>query len=422
MKKICVFTAILLALTVTALANPPRAMRAYVIVQTNGGGVIEQLVARPSGMLVPLHFRGDVGSLASWTLAPGRSVRTLNAPGTILATPNGRFLYVAGCSPRERSEEIAAYRIDGGNGLAHPLGAPVRLENCLTGNDAPYQTMVMDRSGHSLFALGGTTSDVSSVRSIVHIHSFSIAADGRLVPAGSVRIPHYDAASYLTLDRSGTGLFFAGLPAYGAGSIRLQEVQVSADGALSPGNSIAFSHTGSVEITGLVANQLNPMLYAATYSLTEADLGTTHIVQIAIGADGSLLATSSAPIDGALSATSGSVSSASLAIAPSGRALYIMGSKIGFIPLRPDGTLAAPARATSAKLYQPQMLAFAPSGRFLYDMDGSGGFMGAPAIFVFRVAPNGNVSIDKACIGGGPNQVPFCGRIPVSTGAVVFVP
>ena len=422
MKRICVLTTICLALTATAWAHPVRAMRAYVIVQTNGGGVIEQLVAGPSGMLVPLHFRGDVGSLASWTLAPGRSVRTLSAPGTILATPNGKFLYVAGCSPRERSEEIAAYRIDGGNGLARPLGAPIRLETCLTGNDAPYQTMVMDRSGHSLFALGGTTSDAASVRSIVHVHSFSIAADGRLVPTGSVQIPHYEAASYLTLDSSGTGLFFAGLPTYGTGSIRLQALQVSADGTLTPGTSIAFSHTSAISITGLIANPVSPMLYAAKYSLSAADLGTTHIIQIAIGADGSLLATPSAPIHGALSATSGSVSSESLAIAPSGRALYIMGSKIGFIPLRPDGTPAAPARATSAKLYQPQMLAFAPSGRFLYDMDGSGGFMGAPAIFVFRVAPNGNVSIDKACIGGGPNQVQFCGRIPVSTGAVVFVP
>ena len=422
MKKICVLISILLSLTATAWAHPTRAMRAYVIVQTNGGGVIEQLVARPSGMLVPLQFRGDVGSLASWTLSPGRTVRTLTAPGTILATPNGKFLYVAGCTPRERTEEIAAYRIDGKNGLARPFGAPVRLENCLTQNDAPYQTMVMDRSGHSLFALGGTTSDAASVRSIVHVHSFLIAADGQLVPTGSVQIPHYEAASYLTLDSSGSELFFAGLPMYGTGSIRLQELQVSADGTLTPGNSIAFNHTSSIAITGLIANQFSPMLYAAMYSFSAANFGTTRIVQIAVGADGSLQPTPSAPIHGALSATSGVVSSASLAIAPSGRALYIMGAKIGFIPLRPDGALAAPARATSSKLYQPRTLAFAPSGRFLYDMDGSGGFMGAPAILVFRVAPNGNVSLSKACIGGGPNQVAFCGRTPVNTGAVVFVP
>ncbi|MHB8147217.1 MAG: lactonase family protein [Vulcanimicrobiaceae bacterium] len=433
MKRIFFIFVVLFVFAHPSLAARVRLERAYIATH----GHLEEFLIAPSGLMFPVGYKGMPTNFSSWTLPSAVSIPTLKQAGAVVATPNEKYLYVAGCA-RDRTrivrgthpvlEEIAAYRIAGG--IPHMLGSPTHIDGCLTGNQGPYQTLVVSRDGAYLFATGGVSYDVASNQQSTSIRSFAIAANGMLTPITTVTIPGFPTTAYTAIDSSGRWLFVAGIVAPDKAPVALTEVHVAADGSLTLAPPTTFA--GQIDaFNGLASAARRPFLYLAGEQFS--DTGTkTKIFAYRIGADGALTPVpGSAMVDTGLTPTA-QPNYASLAIAPSGRLLYVMGS----LASRADGSLiqsyvigddghlrvAHGSTAGSKAVKNPQMMVLDPTGRHLYEMDLSAGFMGAPAIVEFQTFPDGAiVSNTHACLGGGPASIAFCGRVPAFTGPMVIL-
>ncbi len=414
-------------------AHRGRLQRAYVATH----GQLSAYLVESNGEMLPIGFKGLParfgGSLRSKVTVP-----TLKQAGSIVATPNGRFLYVAGCAPTprgytgnaDRLEEIEAYRV-GRAGVPREIAPPTQIEGCLTGNAPPYQTLAVSANGRRLFAAGGISYDIASggSKDNIHVHAFRIEPTGQLLPAGDAQIAGLpDPTPYVALDSSGRWLFVAGLVMLRGGSgMLLQELRVGASGSLRLAAAIRFADANEIAFDGLAASRNGPFLYASGTPLSGSAL-STHLFGYRIAAGGALK-----PIPGAAADThlipAAQPNYESLALAPSGRRLYVMGTSTGArngalitsyrVDPR-DGALRPSRGSTIAtkRIARPQTIVLDATGRYLYEMDRAAGFMGGPAVLEFRTGARGAIVDNDACIGSG---IAFCGRIPVRTGPIVIL-
>lgn len=414
-----------------SLAARPRLERAYVATH----GHINEFLIAPNGAMFPIGYKGLPKNFSSWTLSSGVSIPTLQQAGSIVATPNEKYLYVAGCA-RDRTrivhgthpvlEEIAAYHIV--RGVPHILGSPTRIDDCLTGDAGPYQTLVVSRNGAFLFATGGITYHDTGDPESIAVRSFAIAAHGTLTPISTVMVTGSLNDAYTALDSTGNWLFVAGITTRYQAPLTLTEFHVAADGSLTLAAPTSFA--GRIDaFSGLASTARQALLYVAG---TKNPGVKTRVFGYRIGSDGTLT-----PVPGAAVIETGLTPTAqpnyaSLAIAPSGRLLYVLGSMarragsplIQSYAIGRHGRLRV-ARGSTAEtkaVAQPQMIVSDPTGEYLYEMDLSAGFMGAPAILDFRTFPNGAIIRNAhACLGGGPDEIAFCGRTPALTGPIVIL-
>lgn len=434
MKRIIFLVAVLFVFAHPSLAAQVRLQRAYIATH----GHLDGFLIAPNGRMVPMGYKGLPKNF-DWTLPSSVSVPTLKQAGSVVATPNGKYLYVAGCA-RDRTqtvrgenpflEEIAAYRLDA-QGIPHRLGSPTQIDDCLTGNAGPYQTLVISRDGAYLFAAGGISYDVHDS---TNVHSFAISANGTLTRITTVKVPGFPASAYIALDSTEKWLFVAGVylrqKSVSGTPLVLTEFRVAGGGSLALAATIPFA--GKLDaFNGLASLARRPLLYVSGVTISNSG-ATTRVFSYRIDADGALMPViGSAVVDTGLTPTA-QPNYASLATAPSGRLLYVMGSSttrrdrslIRSYVIGQDGRLRAARGSTIASkaLAQPQMIVLDATGGYLYEMDQSAGFMGAPAILEFRTFPDGAITPNRrACLGGGPDQVSFCGRVPALTGPMVIL-
>ncbi|MHB8357827.1 MAG: lactonase family protein [Vulcanimicrobiaceae bacterium] len=433
MKRTILIFATVFAFACPSLAARVPLERAYIATH----GHLEEFLIAPNGLMFPVGYKGLPKNFSSWTLPSRVSIPTLKQAGAVVATPNEKYLYVAGCA-RDRTrivygrhpilEEIAAYHIV--DGIPHVLGSPTQIDDCLTGNQAPYQTLAVSRNGAFLFATGGITYHNTGDPVSTAVRSLAIAANGTLTPISTVRLTGSPLGAYTARDSTGKWLFVAGISARYQAPLTLAELHVATDGSLSLAGTTSFA--GRLDaFTGLASAARRPLLYVAGEKISNAGV-QTEVFGYRIGAGGALT-----PVPGPVAtdtglAPTGQPNYASLAIAPSGRLLYVLGAMAS----RADGALiqsyaigvggrllvAHGSTAETKAVKQPQMIVSDPTGRFLYEMDLSAGFMGAPAIVEFRDFPDGAiVSNTHACLGGGPTSIAFCGRVPAFTGPIAIL-
>ncbi len=416
-----------------SLAGRLRLERAYVATH----GHIDEFLIAPNGEMFPAGYKGLPKNFSSWTLPSGVSIATLKQAGSIVATPNEKYLYVAGCA-RDRTrivhgrhpilEEIAAYHVVGG--IPHMLGSPTQIDDCLTGSAGPYQTLAVSRNGAFLFATGGLTYHDTGDPVSTAVRSFTIATNGALTPISTVMLTGSFGGSYTALDSTGEWLFVAGIIARYQAPLELTEFHVAADGTLTLAATTSFA--GRLDaFSGLASVAQRPLLYVAGEKISDAGV-KTRVFGYRIGADGALTPVPGAAITNTGLTPTAQPNYASLAIAPSGRLLYVLGSMasraggalIQSYAIGEHGRLRVAHGSTAERkaVMQPQMIVSDPTGRFLYEMDLSAGFMGAPAIVDFRTFPNGAIVWNThACLGGGPDEIAFCGRTPALTGPIVIL-
>ncbi|MCL5258598.1 MAG: lactonase family protein [Firmicutes bacterium] len=432
MKRLVFVAAACLLCATPVHAHRDRLQRAYVAT----GGQLSAYLVESNGEMLPIGFKGLPARFGGF-LRSKVAVPTLEQAGSVVATPNGRFLYVAGCAPTPPGytgnagsvEEIEAYRV-GLAGVPREIAPPTQIEGCLTGNAPPYQTLAVSANGRRLFAAGGISYDIASggSKDSIHVHAFRIEPTGQLLPAGDAQIAGLpDPTPYVALDSSGRWLFVAGLVMLRGGSgMLLAELRVGARGSLRLAAAIRFTDANEIAFNGLAASRNGPFLYASGTPLSGSAL-STHLFGYRIAAGGAL-----EPIPGAAADThlipTAQPNYESLALAPSGRRLYVMGTSttarngalIASYRVARNGTLRPSRGSTAAtkRIARPQTIVLDATGRYLYEMDRAAGFMGGPAVLEFRTGARGAIVDNDACIGGA---IAFCGRIPVRTGPIVIV-
>ncbi|MHB8461830.1 MAG: hypothetical protein ACYDA1_04225, partial [Vulcanimicrobiaceae bacterium] len=290
MKRIiCAFAAIFF-LACPSLASRAPLERAYIATH----GHLNEFLISPSGLMFPVGYKGLPKNFGSWTLSSNVSIPTLKQAGSVVATPNGKYLYVAGCA-RDRTrvvhgshpmlEEIAAYQIVGG--IPRILGAPTQIDDCLTGNQGPYQTLVVSHNGSYLYATGGVRYDDAANQESTTIRSFSIAQNGMLTPITTLSVSGFPLSAYTALDSTGKWLFVAGIVARYKAPLTLTEIHVGVDGSLTLGTSTSFA--GQLDaFSGLASSARFPQLYAAGEKISSTGAMKIRLLGFRIGLDGAL--------------------------------------------------------------------------------------------------------------------------------------